>query len=78
MTKQEMNDMSIKEKAEEIINHYNPFVGYKYNAAKQCAFCHVEGIINELQKVEAYWKNDVIDPVNYWKQVLNKLETSFK
>lgn len=70
-----------KEKAEQLINYFNPFVGYKYNSAKQCALICVEEIIDHRAK-------DLLDPditsdeiesihivLNYWQQVKTEIES---
>lgn len=67
--------MTPKEKAEELINHFNPYVGYKYNAAKQCALIAVE----ELLDTPVTWMDISIseedgDTVDYWCEVKTEIE----
>lgn len=67
-----------EEKAEQLINYYNPYVGYKYNSAKQCAIILCDEILNicPAADIGLYALKDEGDTsfVEYWEQVKEHIE----
>ena len=67
--------MKPKLKAEELVNHFNPYVGYKYNAAKQCALIAVDEIIKAIKTIEADYHEGYMDgDIREWQSVKIEIE----
>ena len=69
--------MNPKEAAEDLIHKYWNIIqsNGRKQSAKSCAILHCQGIIDELEILEKYWRNDVINPVGFWQDVLIEINS---
>jgi len=63
-----------KEQAKELINQFmNADMNIPHAYAVHCAVMEASDIALELKKYEAYWRNDIINPVKYWQEVVTEI-----
>ncbi len=41
--------------------------------AQACAILHCQGIIDALEPLEKYWRNDVINPIKTYEDILDEI-----